>query len=426
LRAEGEIYAKLITDTDGKEKTVFFKRLYNGWYLGLFAQAQGYYADKLKLRHALISTTILLMFVLSYILLRISAQKLQVEEESKQKSSFLARMSHEIRTPLNAILGMVELLLRKEISRDAMECAFSIKQAGNNLLSIINDILDFSKIEAGKMEIINAEYQLASLMNDVISIIRTRILEKPILFVVNIDSALPSVLFGDVARLRQILLNLLNNSVKYTDEGSVAITVEGVVEADTAVLSFEISDTGIGIKQKDIDILFTDFSRLDTHRNIGVESTGLGLAIARSLCRIMGGDITVFSTYGEGSTFTVTLPQKIRDAAPFAVVNEPESKNVLIYEMRMPYANSIVCSVDNLGVKCRLATSYEEFVSALENETFSSIFSASFLFERAFEEVRKKAAGTPVVLLAEFGEVAVKEGVQTISMPVHSISIANI
>jgi K+-sensing histidine kinase KdpD len=191
-------------------------------------------------------------------------------------------------------------------------------------------------------------------MNDVISIIRTRILEKPVLFVVNIDSTLPYMLNGDLVRLRQLLLNLLNNAVKYTDEGYISITVDGEINGDIIFIAFEITDTGIGIKEEDAGRLFTDFSRLDTHRNIGVESTGLGLSISRNLCRLMGGDITFYSKYGEGSTFTVRLPQKVVDATPFASVENPDDKNVLIYEQRIPYANSIVCSVDNLGVRCTL------------------------------------------------------------------------
>jgi signal transduction histidine kinase/CheY-like chemotaxis protein/HPt (histidine-containing phosphotransfer) domain-containing protein len=353
--------------------------------------------------------------------------KALAEEANSAKSAFLARMSHEIRTPMNAITGMSELILREEASPLVHEHAAAVKQAGSNLVAIINDILDFSRIESGKMEIVPTEYDFSSLINDIITIIRIRLRERPIYFVVNVDSAIPRRLYGDVVRVRQILLNLLSNAVKYTAKGHIIFTVDlEEREDESPVLKFEITDTGIGIKPEDMGKLFVNFSRLDSLTNRGVEGTGLGLAITRNLCRAMGGDITVESEYREGSTFTAYIPQTIRDKAPFAAVSEPENKRVLIYETREVYGNSIVCSVDNLGVFCKQVALAKDFAAALETDRFDFIFVASFLFEKARQEIQKRELAATLVLLAEYGEVITERQVRFIAMPAHSISIANI
>jgi signal transduction histidine kinase/CheY-like chemotaxis protein len=353
--------------------------------------------------------------------------RFEAEKANSAKSAFLARMSHEIRTPMNAITGMSELILREDTSQSVHEYAASVKQAGNNLVAIINDILDFSKIESGKLEIIPGEYEFSSLINDVITIIRMRLRENPVYFAVNVDSAIPQKLYGDVVRVRQIVLNLLSNAVKYTHKGHIIFTVGMDKHGEESItLKFEIADTGIGIKPEDMGKLFGNFSRVDSQANQGVEGTGLGLAIARSFCRAMGGDITVESEYGAGSTFTAYLPQEVRDKTSFAKVVDPETKKVLIYETREIYRNSIVCSVDNLGVSCKLAINVEEFAEALESDRFDFIFAASYLFDEARRETRKREIDTTLVLLAEYGEVIAKKQARFIAMPVHSISIANI
>ncbi|MDR2528767.1 MAG: response regulator [Synergistaceae bacterium] len=236
---------------------------------------------------------------------------------SQSKSAFLARMSHEIRTPMNAILGMSELAQREYGTQRAAGYITDIQRAGKHLISIINDILDFSKIESGRVEIACHSYDTASLLNDTLTITRIRFREKPVDFFQDVDASIPSFLIGDVARVRQVLLNLLSNAQKYTEKGFVKFTARCERRPDDkALLTFSVEDTGVGIKSEDLGKLFNNFSRLDTQRNANVEGTGLGLAIARSLCLAMGGDITVESEYGKGSTFTATLAQVIADGRP--------------------------------------------------------------------------------------------------------------
>jgi signal transduction histidine kinase/CheY-like chemotaxis protein len=353
--------------------------------------------------------------------------KARAEEANSAKSAFLARMSHEIRTPMNAITGLSELILREKASPAVYEYATAVKQAGGNLVALINDILDFSKIESGKMEIIPVDYDFSSLINDVITIICMRLREKPIYFVVNIDHVIPGKLYGDVVRLRQILLNILSNAAKYTSQGHIIFTIEAESREEGSInLKFEVVDTGIGIKQENLDKIFGDFSRLDSRHNYEVEGTGLGLAITRSLCLAMGGDITVESVYEEGSTFTAYIPQEIRDKTPFAEVIDPETKKVLVYETREAYGNSIVYSLDNLGVSCKLVTGIEEFTQTLETASFDFIMAASFLFDKAREEIQKRGIDTILVLLAEYGAVIADRQTRFIAMPAHSLSIAHI
>jgi len=351
--------------------------------------------------------------------------QMAAEAATAAKSDFLAKTSHEIRTPMNAIIGMAELALREDMPEKPREHILTIKQAGANLISIINDILDFSKIESGKLEIIPDEYLFSSLLNDVISIIRMRVVDKQVRFVVNIDSNIPNAFFGDEARIRQVLLNLLNNAVKFTQKGYVSFTVTGQMSGNTETLTMEISDSGKGIKPEDIDKLFGDFVQIDLARNKGVEGTGLGLAIARNLIRAMGGDITVVSEYGKGSTFTVTLPQTIRDSVKIASVINPDEKSVLVYERREMYANSIICTVDNLSVECALVSTDAEFREALEHETYPFVFIASGLYENV-REICETAKTSKIVLLAGFGEAVANKNVSVLAMPVYSVSVANI
>ena len=252
------------------------------------------------------------------------------EHSNAAKSDFLANMSHEIRTPINTILGMNEMILRESLSgdnnsdkkkeelcqslSDISVYSGNIKSAGNNLLSIINDILDISKIEAGKVDIIETDYKLSSVLNDVCNMIYLKAKEKNLDFRADVDNSLPDYLHGDDIRVRQIITNILNNAVKYTEKGTILLSVSGenINKDDKQIdLIVRVKDTGIGIREEDLDKLFQKFERVDLEKNSTVEGTGLGLAISHTLLEMMGGNIAVESEYGKGSTFTIRIPQKI-------------------------------------------------------------------------------------------------------------------
>lgn len=235
---------------------------------------------------------------------------------NEAKGRFLANMSHEIRTPINAVLGMDEMILRESKEQNIKEYAMDIYMAGQTLLSIINDILDFSKIDSGKMEIVPAQYDVSSLIHDLSNMAIQRIGEKEIKFEVEAEHTIPSRLYGDDVRIRQVLANILTNAVKYTPEGTVWFRVQGRREKEMEVLRFEVEDTGIGIKEEDMPKLSAEFERIETHRNRNIEGTGLGMSITIRLLELLGSRLHVESIYGEGSKFYFELEQKIIDDTP--------------------------------------------------------------------------------------------------------------
>ncbi len=245
------------------------------------------------------------------------------------KGEFLANMSHEIRTPLTTILGMDEVILRKYEAGPIYQYAQDIQSAGNTLLHIINDILDFSKIESGQLELSARNYDLARVLRDVDNMIKIRAEQKGLKYIAQIDSSLPDELFGDRIRVHQIMVNILNNAVKYTKRGSVKFTLTGTKGDDPSLITLHITvaDTGIGIHAEDIPKLFQSFSRIDAKETHNIEGTGLGLAITGRLIELMGGSVEVTSTYGMGSTFHVVLPQKIVGDKTIRQYEEESSHN---------------------------------------------------------------------------------------------------
>ncbi len=256
------------------------------------------------------------------------------EMANEAKSSFLANMSHEIRTPINAVLGMNAMIMRETSLENIKGHAKDIQNAGRSLLAIINDILDFSKIESGKMELTPVSYDTESLLHDSYNIIRPRITEKELNFVVDVDPKIPTTLYGDEIRIRQIMINLLTNAVKYTKEGTVTLHMHyRTISSDTIKLIIEVRDTGIGITKENLRKLFRSFQRVEEVRNRTIEGTGLGLSITKSFVEMMEGSITVESEYGKGSVFTAEIPQKTIDKTPMGEWN-PEA---VVYEEEMVY-----------------------------------------------------------------------------------------
>jgi PAS domain S-box-containing protein len=343
------------------------------------------------------------------------------EQANIAKSLFLARMSHEIRTPMNAIIGLSELAQREYGQIRALEYISGIKSAGASLLSIINDILDFSKIESGNLVLNQAPYKTASLLNDVLTIIRVSMVETPLELITDISPDIPDVMTGDFERIKQILLNLLSNAVKYTQRGFVKVSILGEKVAEDSIrLIFTVEDSGIGIKDEDLPKLFDEFMRVDEKRNSTVEGTGLGLVIVLSLCRAMGGDIAVKSQYGRGSVFTATVIQKVSDWKPMggfadlAAAREekqnisfiaPEASVLLVDDFP---SNLLVAEGLLLPYQMRVSTCLNgrAAVEAVREHSFDLVFMDHMMPEmdgveaiRAIRALGEDFAGLPIVAL---------------------------
>ena len=283
-------------------------------------------------------------------------EKERADEANRAKSAFMSNMSHEIRTPMNAIVGMTEILMRSDLPETEREYLGNIQRSGNALLGIINDILDFSKIESGKMQLTEEDYAPLPMLNDLKMIILNRIGSKPVQLYMEIDENLPAVVYGDELRIRQILINIANNAVKFTEEGFVKLEVK-VKENDGEgiQLFFSVKDSGQGIAPEDIEKLFGAYSQVDTKKNHYKEGTGLGLAISKQFVEMMGGHIGVKSKYGEGSEFYFTIPQKIVDARKASEVKEEvgaKSENVLNFTA--PEAKIMVVDDNEMNRKVAL------------------------------------------------------------------------
>lgn len=242
----------------------------------------------------------------------LEAAKRSADNANKAKSVFLAQMSHEIRTPLNTVLGMNEMISRETVSEQIQSYSSYIKDAGKTLLGIINDILDLSKLDAGKTSIINEDYNLKFVVNDIINLVSLKIKEKGLRFKLDLSRDMPMFLHGDALRIKQIIINIMNNAVKYTQKGSITLEVEwDKIDLENIMLIFRVTDTGRGIKKEDIDKIFSPFERVDEQENHTIEGNGLGLSITRKLVNLMNGKINVSSVFGEGSVFEVQIPQSI-------------------------------------------------------------------------------------------------------------------
>ena len=356
---------------------------------------------------------------------------LQSIEEARQaeqyKSDFLANMSHEIRTPMNAIIGMCELILREnDLSENARENCFNIQTSGRSLLAIINDILDFSKIESGNMELIHSEFNIASVLNDVINMSEVRKGAKDIRLIVNADPGIPRGLVGDEVRIRQIIINLMTNAIKFTEKGSVTLTVSRTLQDYGINLFVSVKDTGIGITEENIERLFTSFRQVDTKKNRAVEGTGLGLAISKRLVSRMGGFIDVSSRYGEGSEFRFVIPMRVSDPKPFVTLKEPEKIHAAVC-LNDGMQGGIFCeAAEKLGVSFKAAESTEELKALAEGEKFSHIFVSGEEYIRDSDFYISVSKDTHIfVIQNRVDAIELPEGIRTVYRPFYIIPAAS-
>ncbi|MBR4947367.1 MAG: response regulator [Clostridiales bacterium] len=377
-------------------------------------------------------------------------EKVRAESANNAKSDFLANMSHEIRTPINAVLGMNEMILRegrraqeltdndtqarKEAMKNIVVYSGDIENAGHNLLAIVNDILDFSKIESGRMDLVESPYQLSSMLNDLSNMTLFKARDKGLDFIIDVDESLPDELFGDEMRVKQIFTNLLNNAVKYTEHGNIRLRLTGEKEEDVVILSASVRDTGIGIKTEDREKLFNKFQRLDIEHNSTIEGSGLGLVITQRLLEMMGGTISVESEYGSGSSFTVTIPQKIVSDTPVGDFQKRFEENVLgaaVYResFRAPKAHILIVDdtkmnltvvvnlLKNTKMKIDTASSAAGAVALAEINCYDLILMDQRMPEmdgtEALHRIRESASGaskdSPVICLTADAVVGAKE-----------------
>ncbi len=352
----------------------------------------------------------------------------ELEKEAHMKSDFLANMSHEIRTPMNAVIGMAEMALREELPPAAREYIKQIMASGNTLLAIINDILDFSKMESGKMDINMGEYEPLSIVRDISSVIMTRIGDKDLEFVVDVDPNMPKQLMGDSVRIRQIIINLANNAVKFTKEGCVSLTIGFDKISDREILlKVSVRDTGIGIKKEDLGKLFQSFQQVDSKRNRNIEGTGLGLAISKQLVVLMNGEIGVESQYGEGSCFYFQIPQFVINGAPSVEASPGDFRAAGVLCGNIYILNSVKSMLSQLQMESVLLYDQKDFL-LLEEKKAEFLFVDSDCYNSKVREYLSSHPDMTGVLMTGFQEKVNPEleNVLAVNKPMHIMNMAKI
>ncbi|MDE7198753.1 MAG: PocR ligand-binding domain-containing protein [Lachnospiraceae bacterium] len=358
---------------------------------------------------------------------QVNLKNMELRKTSNMKSDFLANMSHEIRTPMNAVIGMAEMALREDVSPAAKEYIGQIKSSGQTLLTIINDILDFSKIESGKLDISDVEYEPMSMINDVSNIIMTRIGNKDLELTVDVNPDLPVGLYGDNIRIKQVLVNLANNAVKFTDSGNVNVKVDFLqTTEDTIELFVAVTDTGRGIKESDMVKLFQSFQQLDSKRNRNVEGTGLGLAISKQLVALMRGKIHVDSEYGRGSTFSFVIPQKVTDNN--RAVERVAENLVAAGLIQSEYtAKELAEDMEKLGVSYERLDS-EEALGGLKDRNVGYLFVDQSLMTEAVQYFLKLNPNVCGVVLSNYRSVRSYDlpNLRVVKKPLYISGLSNI
>lgn len=373
-------------------------------------------------------------------------EKKAAEEASEQKSRFLSHMSHEIRTPLNAMLGMNELIMHETKDDSIRKYADNIQSAGRTLLALINDVLDFSRIETGKMDIVETNYSLSSVLNDVVIMTQGRASDKELELRLDVDGNMPDVLYGDEIRIKQVILNLMTNAVKYTNEGWIQLSVNmktasQYLDDENVLLVVRVSDSGIGIKEEEKAKLFKEFERLDQQKNRSIEGSGLGLSISSRLVSFMNGRISVESVYGKGSTFTVEIPQRVVSRSPIGdykkrfelLSNEKEKpqeeqeeslenlrftgKSVFVVDDNEMNLDVIASILEMLDIRVERAGGGQEAISRLDKERFDLILTDDMMPEidgkqvmlHLHETADSENHTTPIVVLTANAVVGARE-----------------
>lgn len=318
---------------------------------------------------------------------------------AEMKSAFLANMSHEIRTPMNAVTGVSELLLREDLSAKQREYVNTIAHSSNSLLSVINDILDFSKIESGKFTLIEEEYSLRSLITDITALTVLKIGAKPVCFYIDLDEKLPAFLYGDMTRVKQIMVNLLGNAVKFTEQGHICLRLSGRIENGDFWLVMTVEDTGIGIRKQDMDRLFHSFEQVDTHHSHSTGGTGLGLAISRNLAEMMEGSIDVESVYGEGSSFTAAVRQRPQGEDKLVHITWPREQVLAVYEPNRDLCALYQKSLEEYKVSHWIESDQKKFIDAVSRGSYDFILADEKTLSMAESAIDRPVKG--IVLLRQ-------------------------
>ncbi len=380
-----------IRDYDGVDRDMFTSMIdCCGWYVvAAISDDVLHSSERMLIISIFVALTISLAvgMLWTFIGSRSIMRKLESAREAadaanETKSSFLANMSHEIRTPINAVIGMNEMIMREDINENVREYSLDIAVASRSLIGIISDILDFSKIESGKLDIVEGEFELASMINDIVSLSVSRLGDKTLDLFVRVDSQMPSVLVGDEVRIKQIVINMMTNGIKYTNKGYVELDVACEKREYGVNLDIRVKDSGIGITAENLEKLFTSFQRVDTKRNRSVEGTGLGLAISKRLAESMGGFINVSSEYGKGSEFKISLPLKVADKTPMiSVRGEKDIHAVCLfgYNGMMPesveeYTRLLTDMKKQLNIDMRFISDFEKIKHLISEGSVNMLF----------------------------------------------------
>ena len=403
---------------------VVYELFKEGWLLHII-QEQDYIIVVRIACIYLIEITMLIMVKWHIKALKTVEEKAELaEHESQAKADFLANVSHEIRTPLNVINGMTELVMQKNLDKEAKDYVYGIHRAGDNLLTVINDILDFSKLESGELELSDEIYETMSLFYDICSIAKIQLGGKELEFQVDINPSLPMSLKGDVVRLKQIILNLLSNAIKYTEHGEIVFKADFVETNQGIDLSVSVRDSGIGIKEQDIEQLFHAFEQIDSKRSRSYNGTGLGLAISKEIVTLMGGELKFESTYGKGSHFYFTVPQVVEEEAPSVEIKDKEKINMGIFVENEGVKRTVINTARQLGLTYKEITDKKSLEEELE-KGINHLFLECKKSNDTLEILKKIPKGMRILMQEE---ACLKEyeqfSVGVVKLPIHSMSLA--